>query len=231
MRYYPPVPTKTTVLTEMFGEAVEDIKKAFLSLDDDCLDGLLEEYGSRYGVNAANYARRTYTDWITGCVSLSGKTMERLIELVPPYLSSRERFDLLVQVLKRHKSTNSQLVRINLYSPLDGFCELNNILSSMKHTDTLAHLPGYVMKAASWLYKNDMTAARAMLAKADRAENELIRAKAIKEVEQLQRLIMSGDVDAASYAVSLPSGSLRVETYTPFFHLKTFLPKCIARLF
>ena len=216
---------KHTVLAEMFGEAVNDIKKDFLWLDDEELECLLEEYGNKYGASAASYARRTFPKWKKGAVELSGKTMERLIELVPPYLSSSERYELLVKVLKQHKKVTTRQVRINLYQPDKGFRELNDVLSSLKAADQLAYLPAEVMRAATWLYNNDITSARAMLAQADRAENNIVRAKAFEEIEQLQRLIRSGTVDEASYVVNMPGGRLMVEIYTPFFHLKTFLPK------
>lgn len=222
------VPTYT-VLARMFGEAVGDIKQAFLKLDAECLQELLEAYGEKHGANAASYARKTFPDWSRGRVELSGKTMERLIELVPPYLSDSKRYELLVKVLKLHKKTATKVVRINLYEPDDGFRELKAVLSSLNATDQLAYLPESVMKAASWLYDNDITAARAMLAQADRAENTITKASAFKEIEQLQQLIWSDKVDEARYEVSMPGGRLIVETYAPFFHLKTFLPKSIAR--
>ncbi len=222
---------KYDILAELFGEAVDDIKWAFLRLDEEYLAELLEDYGTKYGANAANYARKTYPKWARGRVNLSGQTMERLIELVPPYLSSSERYALLKKVLKLHRSISKYLVRINLYEPAQGFNELNTILGNLKQTDVLSYLPATVMKAATWLYNNDITAARTMLAQADQVENELIKAKAIQEIEQLKKLIVSEQVDSASYSVSMPSGCLTVETYTPFFHLKTFLPKSIARFF
>jgi hypothetical protein len=220
---------KHTVLAEMFGEAVKDIKRDFLLLDDEDLECLLEEYGEKYGASAASYARRIYPKWKRGTVELSGKTMERLIDLVPPYLSSSERYELLMKVLKLHKQTTIRQVRINLYEPDEGFRELNTVLSNLNATDQLAYLPAKVIQAATWLYNNDMTAARAMLAQADRIENNIVRTSAFEEIKQLQRLIRSGKVDEASYVVNMPGGRLMVETYTPFFHLKTFLPKSIAR--
>lgn len=226
----PSVPTHT-MLAGMFGEAVGNIKHAFLNLDPSHLQELLDGYGDKYGASAASYAQRTFPKWKKGEVELSGKTMERLIELVPPYLSSSERYELLVKVLKQHKKVTTRQVRINLYQPDEGFRELNDVLSTLKATDQLAYLPAEVMRAATWLYNNDITSARAMLAQADRAENNIVRAKAFEEIEQLQRLIRSGTVDEASYVVNMPGGRLMVETYTPFFHLKTFLPKSIARLF
>lgn len=229
-RSTPSVPTYT-MLAGMFGEAVDNIKHAFLSLDPSHLQELLDGYCDKYGASAASYARRTFPKWKKGSVELSGKTMERLIELVPPYLSSSERYELLVKVLKQHKKVTTRQVQINLYQPDKGFRELNEVLSSLKAADQLAYLPAEVMRAATWLYNNDITSARAMLAQADRAENNIVRAKAFEEIEQLQRLIRSGTVDEASYVVNMPGGRLMVETYTPFFHLKTFLPRSIARLF
>ena len=222
------VPTYT-ILAGLFGTTVQDIKRAFFNLDPSSLPELFAEYEETYGASAANYARRTFPNWKSGRVDLSGKTMERLIELVPPYLEPEERYALLVKVLKVHRSVAGHQVRINLYEPAQGFQELNTLLGNLRHTDTLAYLPDKVMRAARWLYNNDITAARSMLAQADRAENEIVRARAIEELEQLKQLISSGTVDEATYQVTLPSGSLTVETYTPFFHLKTFLPKSIAR--
>lgn len=52
--------------------------------------------------------------------------------------------------------------------PIGGYAELDSALASMQHHDVLAHVPEKVMQAASWLYDDDITAARGMLAEAER---------------------------------------------------------------
>jgi hypothetical protein len=158
-RYAPP---KYSRLVNLFGAAVDNIKRAFLALDDDALDALLEDYSALHGYQAGKYARKTFPNWKSGSTQLSGQTMERLVELVPPYLSSEQRFSLLQQVLQKNKPSKPyKSIRINVKEPVGGFAELDSSLASMQHYDVLAHVPEKVMQAASWLYDDDITAARA----------------------------------------------------------------------
>jgi hypothetical protein len=187
-----------------------------LKLEDEAKDELLRDYGSIHGDSAEKYARATLPNWISGKTKLSGQTMERLVELVPPYLSPEQRFSLLLLVVKNHKKSEIQkTIKINVKEPYLGFQELQDALKSMSHDDVLAHLPENVMGAAKWLYDDDITSARAMLAEAERRENDLIRSSAEREIALLQRTISSGQVRAASYVVSMPSGKLSVVAYSP----------------
>jgi hypothetical protein len=209
-------PSKYSVLTDLFGDALREIRNSFLSFDEDALDELFSDYGSIHGESAERYARKTFPMWKSGTTNLSGKTMERLVELFPPYLSPEQRFSILQLVLRRHKRyIPSTIVKINIEEPITGFDELQSVLNAMSHDDVLAHLPESVMKAASWLYDDDITAARSMLAEVARLENEMIRSKAYREIELLKITISSGQVKSASYSVEMPAGKLDVVAYTP----------------
>jgi hypothetical protein len=209
-------PSKYDVLVNLFGSAVGEIRQSFLNFDDDARDELLSDYGSIHGRSAEDYARATFQKWKSGSTNLSGQTMERLVELVPPYLSPEQRFSILRQVLKQQKkSAPSRSIRIDVKQPNAGFVELQGALASMSHDDVLAHLPESVMKAATWLYDDDVTATRAMLAEAERLENDMIRAKAGREIDLLRRTISSGQVKTANYSVQMPAGTLHVVAFTP----------------
>ena len=209
-------PSKYSVLTDLFGSAVSQIREAFENLDEDALDELFSDYGAIHGDAAEKYARKTSPRWASGAIKLSGQTMERLVELVPPYLEPTQRFSILQTVLKRHKKSGAwRSIKINVTEPAQGFGELQQALASMSHNDMLAHLPKEVMKAASWLYDDDITATRAMLAQAERLENDMIRASATREIELLRRTILTGQVKAATYNVAMPAGKLNVVAYTP----------------
>ncbi len=209
-------PSKYSVLTRLFGDAVQEIRTAFIQLDESARDELLSDYGAIYGESAEKYARQTFPKWKKGSTNLSGQTMERLVELVPPYLSSEQRFSILQLVLARQKRTvTTKTVRINIKEPASGVEEAQNVLLSMSHDNALAELSESSMQAATWLYDDDITAARAMLAEAERKENDLIRSKAKRELELLVKTICTGQVRSANYSVELPSGRLSVIAYTP----------------
>ena len=220
-------PTKADRLANLFGEAVGWITSAFLALEPAELDRILTQYGEKHGVQAENYARKAFPDWKSGATKLSGQTMERLIALVPPHLSAATRYALLQEVLKKQPTGSrgkiSRTIRISTREPEPGFAEIDGVLQSLRHEDSLAHISEYVMNAARWLYDDDMTAARAMLAAATSRENEIIKASAIREIELLRRTVLTGQVKEASYRVEMPAGNLNVEVFTPSRTFKELL--------
>lgn len=213
-RYRAQGPSKYSVLSSLFGPMVGQVRVAFLNLEGDALEELFEDYAAAHGTSAASYARKAYPKWKSGATKLSGQTMERLVELVPPYLSSEQRFELVAAVLKKHKpNVVTKSVRIDVDKPGAGFAELDSVLASMTHEATLAYLPERILDAAKWLNDDDVTVSRAMLAEAERRENDLIRTSAAKEIALLRRTIQSGQVKSASYSVILPSGRLSVVAF------------------
>lgn len=216
-------PSKYSVLERLFGSAVKEIRAEFEKLDPEALDELFNDYGSVHGNSAEKYARKTFSNWKSGKTKLSGQTMERLIELVPPYLKPEVRMSLLRVVVSLHKKSGTfRSIRINIDDPEQGFRELSETLSQMRKEDPLAHLPENVMKAASWLYDDDITAARSMLAEAERLENESLRSSAERELELLKRTVKAGQVRSASYSVQMPAGSLSVTIFSPSVFQKAF---------
>lgn len=209
-------PTKYSALSALFGGAVFDMRTAFLTLEKDALDSLISDYGSIYGEAAERYARITYSSWKSGATKLSGQTLERLVERIQPYLQPEQRHNILLKILNKHKRSGTyQSIRINIKDPADGFKQIDDALEKIRSDDPLAFIPEHVMEAARWLYDDDMTAARAMLAEATRAETELLRANAIKEVSLLKRALSSGQIKSASYTVKTPVSTLSVVAYTP----------------
>jgi len=212
-------PSQLDRLSSMFGDAVGQIKNAFLALEPATLNELLEDYGALYGAAAESYARKAFPDWKSGSTNLSGQTMQRLIALVPPYLSAATRFGLLQEVVKKQASSSYgkayKVIRISSEEPNAGFAELDAALHSMRHEDALAHIPEGVMNAAKWLYDDDITAARAMLAQAEARKNEIIKASADREIELLRRTVQNRQVKTARYNVQMPAGRLSVEVFTP----------------
>jgi hypothetical protein len=210
-------PSKYTALFNKFGSVVTEIRGAFLALDEDALDELLKDYGAIHGDSAESYARKTFPAWKSGKTTLSGQTLERLVELVPPYLEPEQRMNLVKLLAKQHepRGTTYKSVRINIEEPGSAFAEIDAALREMETEDVLAHIPEHVMDAAKWLYDDDVTAARAVLAEAKRVQNDVMKQSARKELELLKRTISSGQVKTANYSVELPAGTLSVHAFTP----------------
>lgn len=211
-------PSKYVILARMFGSTISEIRQAFLALQEDALDELFQDYGSIHGASAERYARKTFPDWRTGKTKLSGQTMERLVELVPPYLDPDQRISIIKKLVEHHKPrtpTQQKLISINIESPNQAFGEIEDAFREMNISDALAHVPEHVMQAATWLYDDDITAARSIISESVRHQNEIMKQSARKEIDLLKRTIASGQIKTASYSVDLPSGSIRIQAYTP----------------
>ncbi|MFP3553802.1 CFI-box-CTERM domain-containing protein [Paraburkholderia sp. SIMBA_049] len=207
-------PSKYYELTKLFGGAVGAIQSAFLALDEEALDALLSDYGEIHGASPEAYARKAFPKWKSGATKLSGQTMERLVTLVPPYLEPAQRFEILRQVVEKHRPhTRHMSVHVDPKKPEEGFAKLDAVLATMKKEDVLAHVPENVLAAASWLCDNDITAARALLAQAEGKSNEIMRIAAIKEVELLKSTVRAKQVQHATYSVEMPAGRLTVSVY------------------
>lgn len=203
-------------LKSILGDAVYDIRRTFLGLNAQTMQHLLTVYGQKYGDSAAKYACKTLPKWQSGAVTLSGQTMERLVELVPPFLTASARLSLLEKILQKNPTHPPTIrVKIDGMAPATGLAELDSALAGMRHTDPLAHLPPKVMQVATWLYADDITSARAIVAQLDARKNEAMRASAQKELDLLRRATVSGQVKNASYTVRMPAGTLEVAVVTP----------------
>lgn len=210
--------SKVAKLQRKFGGATDEIKRAFYVMDTHKVNALLQRYGQIYGAKAEDYARRTMPKWRSGEVNLSGQTLERLIKLVPPHLEPEMRLELLDLILKRHERVpDTQRIEVNVKKPEEGFAEIDRAMNRIVVTDELAYLPSEVMDMAKWLYADDVTTARAMLAKLYSAETQALKASATREIELLKRTISSGQVQSASYTVKTPGGNLVISATTPSF--------------
>ena len=210
--------SKATKLHKQFGGATEEITRSFYAMDNRKMNALLQRYGQLYGVKAEYYARKTMDKWKSGEVKLSGQTLERLIKLVPPYLNAEKRLELLELILKRHeREPNTQCIEVNIKKPEEGLAEIDRAMNRIAVTDELSYLPGDVMDTAMWLYADDVTTARAMLAKLSSVETRALKESATREIELLKRTIRSGQVQSASYTVKTPGGNLVISATTPSF--------------
>lgn len=209
-------PSKYSKLQGLFGDAVAEIRRQFFKLDREAMNELLCDYGEMHGQAAENYARATMPKWKSGSTKLSGQTMERLIELVPPYLTPKQRLEILQIILAKHKKVAPTItIKVNSKEPAAGLSEVDAALRKIEVTDELAYLPAQVMEAAKWLYDDDVTAARGVMISLAAAETSALKQSAEREINLLKRTLNSGQVKAASYSVKTPGGNLNIVAYTP----------------
>lgn len=193
----------------MFGDMVTDIERKFLALRSFELEALLSEYGKQHGRSAEAYARKTYQDWKSGSVTLSGKTAERLLELLPKHLSSEERFGFVRKLRTRYFKKQSEWVRI---TPDQNWrTEVMQAVNKLIASSRSFSLPEALEEKATWLAGGDAQAAHRLLRAAEEEEARLRASFLDAEFKRINVLLNNLEhTKHVSHEIKLPQGDIHV---------------------
>ncbi len=200
--------SKRSELTSLFGGINRDIEKVFLSLPEIALDALFIEYGRKYVKSSESYARRTYSKWKRGAVKLSGKTAERLLELLPPRLSKEQRFDLIRKLrkhyqhkIREHVTTSPEAWR------QDVLPVINKVIGNSKGFS----LPETVIKKAAWLSDGNTQVAMKILRSIEEEEAHQRTSYLEAEFKRIETFVSNvNNTDSVSHTISIPQGDIHV---------------------
>jgi len=205
------------VLSRKLGPIVDDVQKAFFSLDDDQLFDLLSRYGEKHGHAAENYALGAMPKWKSGTTKMSGQTMERLLDFVPRYLKFEQKYEMLRCLCEHHREKKVELVRVSKDDPSKGLKDFDEALESFHQGSTFQHLPDHVMETLKWLNDADAVAARALLAKVEIAEVAQIKKTVTLNREIIHSLIADKALASFDERIEFPNGTLRVYSFKESF--------------
>lgn len=195
-------------LTKLFGGIDQDIQKLFFSLSNKSLDELFKNYGNDYGKNSERYARKTFKKWKSGEVGLSGQTSERLLNLVPPYISQEIKYELIKKLRNYYLKTTTKYITTTYFEwenqVILAIKEL--IKSSCEFT-----LPKELIKKAIWLSSGDVELANKILTSIELEKTKIKLNYFEAELRQLQQIIeQTPHTQSINYLIELPQGNIEV---------------------
>ncbi len=200
-------------LTERFAGIDRDVEQRFYDLAPDEMESLLEEYGQRFGQKAASYARQTLPRWRSGAVTMSGQTAERLLSLLPPRLSSAERF-ALIQKLRReclHRPRRAISV-----TPEDWRKKVQTEIESVLNERRSQALPAHLASTAQWLTAEDSRAAQSLLRRAEEEEARTLTDRVPSELARLEAIARNvAGARQLAHRIVLPQGEIHVRFLPP----------------
>jgi hypothetical protein len=208
---------KYNALSNRLGPVVDEMKKAFFDLLDEDFNRLIVRYRSNYGASAAEYATEALPNWKSGRTKMSGQTMERLINLVPKYLTYDQRYNMVSRLCKHHRKIKHQTIRVNIDKPEEGLKEFEAGLESFYASATLMNLPDHVIETLTWINDDDVIVARALLAQVEKVEADEVREIAKKNREEIRRLITNQGISNFRENIIFPNGKLTIYSYKDSF--------------
>jgi len=206
--------SKRQELSSAFGGIDKDVEQLFLNLGKEDLDELLDYYAEEHGQSAATYARNTYPKWKKGTVQLSGKTAERLLNLVPPLLPFETRFALI----KKLRSANFRKLNRFVDTSPEGWRDaLGPVIAEVVSHGATANISDGMKNRIAWLADGDVAAAERLLLAAEQEEAINRIAYLNAEFLRLESLIAQlGDYQTSiSHSIDLPQGSIHVHIAVP----------------
>ena len=200
--------SKKKQLTIAFAGIDWDIEKIFLELDQPSLELLFERYGREYGARAEKYARKTYPNWQSGATQLSGNTSERLLNLVPPFLSKEDRFQLIKKLRQHHFHRGREYVKTN---PATWRTEVEPIVDKLVKKSADFELPSTMKNKVAWLTSGDVGAANKIMASLEQEEANIKTRYLDIEFARLDELISRTDnTESIRHTISIPQGDIHI---------------------
>ena len=143
------------------------------TLDDKSLRMLFDDYKDVYGASAYDYAVKAFGGWESGSVSMSYRTVARLLNLIPPYLQFEQKMILFKKVMNRDEvgkiPTEYKSIRMTWDTYYD---QLNSVRRAIIKEYQIFEMPSVefsepVKDHLCWLFESDMVVAKGII------ENEL----------------------------------------------------------
>jgi len=201
---------KRNQLTYLFAGIDKDIESIFLNLDRNSRESIFYQYGKEYGGSAERYARNTYAKWKSGETRLSGQTAERLLNLLPPFLSQAKRYELVKKLRdyymnKRHANENVTTSHEHWKQ------DLIPILNKVVERSSNFKLPEELKTRATWLSGGDAEGANKILTSVEQEEAKLRTAYLEIEFRRIEQYVnIVENTQSVSHTITLPQGNIHV---------------------
>ena len=200
-------------VSNSFGGIDAEVSAAFFNLQPAKLEAVLNNYGKRYGRGPQRYAQQAYPKWREGKVEMSGQTMERLLEIVPPFLSFDTKLSLYRTVRDRYRPNDTTVATVRVADDLAG---VSDVVSRIVDRARSQPLPAHVDARLGWLSHGDGLLTRRIIAEAEIAEGEITANKLQRELEVVLSLLQEPGLRvSAEHSIQLPCGTVVVRFAKP----------------
>jgi hypothetical protein len=186
-----------------------DVRALFFGLDALTLRYVFNVYEKCYGKGRRKYAEREYGRWKAGSVQMSGEVSERLLKILPWFLSFEHKYQLVAKLWRGYRRPTRLRVEVSRQGGLEAcLATLVGAAQAVEHQV----VPSAVMDSLAWLADEDALAARALLHQVLLREGEITTDTLRAELRLLFDLAASHPEQfvRAERVVELPSATVEI---------------------
>jgi hypothetical protein len=154
-----------------YGGIDQDVRTLFFGLNHWALGRVLDAYEREYGKAARRYAEKAYPKWESGTVEMSPEVRERLMKIVPRYLTFDQKYRLIAKLWKVYRERTR--VRVEA-CPGEGLeAAVGTLVQGVRQLQERS-VPAAVLEGLDWVTDRDGKAARTLMNEVLRREGEVI---------------------------------------------------------
>lgn len=190
-----------------------DIANLFFNLDSRSTELIFKHYERDYGRSARDYAVKTYSDWRRGKVGISGKVADRLVAIVPHYISFDEKYAILEKYWKKQPKRR---IHISV-TPCEDVPQVRQRIIEGVEAVAVDDIPESVQHRLAWLTASDTQVAQQLLKRLHAEERRLVMEAITREVEAVAHLVRanSASMIRSSHSFSFPGVEICVTVEDP----------------
>jgi len=206
--------SRREIVGRQFGGIDDDVTRAFFRMNRYELDRVFRRYEENYGKGPADYARRVLSEWSRGTTTMSGKTLERLLEVVPYELSFETKRELYCKIRDAYREPESATIKVGTEEDI---ALVQRMVDRLVERVRAQPLPELVNSRLVWLSHGDGLVARQLEAASEESAGVVVAEALRSELAALHQLFQE-HVDLnhqMEHVIELPYGTITVEFVRP----------------
>lgn len=186
----------------LVGGADREIKEYFFSLGEESLHLIFVKYGGLYGLQAKDYAQKTYLKWKNGQVQMSGIVAKRLFNLLPPIMDLSKKYEIAQHIWEYSSPCSNLYLLVRQDTPLSTIT--NKVHSHLSQYTSEHMIPEAISNSFKWLSESDVVIYEQLLNYFRNQEFELAVTKIQSIIPTLQRQASQSGVTINELQVKIP---------------------------
>jgi len=199
------------MLSFELGPIVDDVRNTFFELSDIHLKSLLMLYRNKYGNKPANYALEAYPIWKSGERKMSGQTAQRLLDLIPKYLTSEQRFQMVKKLCEHHAKTIDRYITVDRDNIELAFNQVNHAIETIKNSHSLKYIPDNVLETVKWLNDADIVVSRSMLSQIDNVMHQQVKQSISNNMTLINSVLSNKETKNFHETFKFPNGTITLQ--------------------
>jgi hypothetical protein len=180
----------------------DDIAELFFNLDGRSIELMFKHYERDHGRSSHEYAVKTYREWKAGTVRVSGKVADRLVAIVPHYITFDQKYELLEKTWKKQ---GKRRISVAVTPHQDTSVALRQIAEAVDAV-SVKEFPESLKRRLTWLTASDTQIAQLLLNRLFAEERRLVLEALSREVQAVARLMRgaTGSTIRSSHTFAMP---------------------------